>query len=144
MLIHNQQIGRGRFHIGPLVLGQRRVWRSLLIPSSPLTERRMCDWIATAMAGDVIQYHEGFLLQDRSALVSSLPVHERTRVCAVARRAWIACELGLVHLFSQRLGDGHYRYFAVRSQASLAPARLGKALRKAARAANDHRFKEVA
>jgi hypothetical protein len=53
----------------------------------------------------------------------------------VARRAWIACELGLVHLFSQRIDEDRYRYLAVRSASSLKPPEIRNRLR----AANDAR-----
>ena len=92
------------------------------IPRRPLTETLFCDWIADARVGEAIQYHEGFLLQDRSEVTSPLPAKERARVHAVARRAWIACELGLVHLFSVKVGEGHYRYLALRSGQSIPSA----------------------
>lgn len=89
------------------------------LPPGPLTEAAFCDWIASASVGQSIQYHEGFLLIDRTEARSALSRHERERLHAVARRAWIACELGFVHLVSQKLGDEHYRYIAVRSSAVL-------------------------
>jgi len=91
----------------------------LTLPEKPLNETAFCDWIARARVGQAIQYHEGFLMLDRAEATSDLPAKDRTRLHAVARRAWIACELGLIHLFSQRVGDGHYRYFAVRSSTPL-------------------------
>jgi hypothetical protein len=48
----------------------------------------------------------------------------------MARRAWIACELGLVHLFSQKVGEGHYRYLAVRAATPLAPPQIRTRLRQ--------------
>ena len=97
---------------------------------SVATEGLFSDWIAVALVGQAIQYHEGFLLIDRSESHSSLPAKERARVHAVARRAWIACELGLVHLFSQRVSDHHYRYLAVRSGSTLTPPEIRTRLRK--------------
>lgn len=91
----------------------------LTLPEKPLNETAFCDWIARARVGQAIQYHEGCLMLDRAEATSDLPAKDRTRLHAVARRAWIACELGLIHLFSQRVGDGHYRYFAVRSSTPL-------------------------
>ena len=91
----------------------------LTLPEKPLNETAFCDWIARARVGQALQYHEGFLMLDRAEATSELPAKDRTRLHAVARRAWIACELGLIHLFSQRVGDGHYRYFAVRSSTPL-------------------------
>jgi hypothetical protein len=101
------------------------------VPTAAPTEANLCDWIASASAGNSIQYHEGLLLRDRSEVASEFPVKERARIHAVARRAWIACELGLVHLFSQRVEDDHYRYLAVRSTSSLKPPEIRNRLRSA-------------
>lgn len=92
------------------------------VPRRSLTEAQLCDWIADARVGESIQYHEGLLLRDRSEVASALQPKERNSLHAVARRAWVACELGLVHLFSIKLGDDHYRYLALRSASPLLPA----------------------
>ncbi len=105
------------------------------VPTAAPTEANLCDWIASASAGNAIQYHEGLLLRDRSEVASEFPTKERARIHAVARRAWIACELGLVHLFSQRIDEDRYRYLAVRSASSLKPPEIRNRLR----AANDAR-----
>lgn len=105
------------------------------VPTVAPTEANLCDWIASAAAGNAIQYHEGLLLRDRSEVASEFPTKERARIHAVARRAWIACELGLVHLFSQRIDEDRYRYLAVRSASSLKPPEVRNRLR----AANDAR-----
>ena len=108
----------------------------LVLPESPgsarpfyslgvaVTEANLCDWIASALVGHCIQYHEGLLLRDRSETSSDLAPQDRARIHAVARRAWIACELGLVHLFSQKVGENHYRYLAMRSGSTLKPASI--------------------
>lgn len=90
----------------------------------PLSEAAFCDWIASSVSGQAMQYHEGFLLLDRSEMHSSFPAKERMRIHAVARRAWIASELGLVHLFSQKVQDNRFRYLAVRSAAALTPPQI--------------------
>jgi len=84
-------------------------------PEKPLDEAGLCDWIAAASTGDSIVYHRGYLLVDRSETSSQLVPSDRKRINQLARRAWIACELGLVHLFSQRVGEEKYRYIAVKS-----------------------------
>ena len=56
---------------------------------------------------------------------------QRNRLHATARRAWIACELGLIHLFSQKVSDGHYRYIAVRACCGLTPRDIRSRLRNA-------------
>lgn len=101
------------------------------VPSVAPTEANLCDWIASATAGHAMQYHEGLLLRDRSEVASAFPTKERARIHAVARRAWIACELGLVHLFSQRVDADHYRYLAIRSSSTLKPPEIRTQLRAA-------------
>lgn len=88
----------------------------LYVPATPLTDSTLCDWIATALPGERLQYHQGLLLLDRSATTSPYPPKERLRIHAVAKRAWQACELGLVHLVSQRLEPFVFRYLAVRTR----------------------------
>ena len=105
--------------------------RRVYLPLSALTEARLCDWIAGAAVGESIQYHEGLLLRDRSEISSPYSTRERARIHAVARRAWIACELGLIHLFSQRVGENHYRYLAMRSSSQLKPPEIRARLRGA-------------
>lgn len=102
---------------------------SLYVPPMPLTEGGLCDWIANAMPGAAIEYHQGFLLVDRSETASELPTKERSRLHAIARRAWIACELGLVHLFSMKVAEAAYRYIAVRSATALPPPEIRNRLR---------------
>lgn len=94
------------------------------VPPAKLTEAGFCDWLASAYVGQSIQYHEGHLLLDRSESGSRLTSKDRQRLHALARRAWIACELGLVHLFSLKVADGHYRYIAVRSASTLTPPEI--------------------
>ena len=100
------------------------------VPTEKLTDATACDWIANALAGQSIQYHEGFLMMDRSDTGSGLPAKERNRLHSVARRMWIACELGLVHLFSLKVADGHYRYLAVRSANTFSPPEIRTRLRQ--------------
>ena len=88
----------------------------LYVPATPLTDSTLCDWIATALPGERLQYHQGLLLLDRSATTSPYPPKERQRIHAVAKRAWQACELGLVHLVSQRVEPFVFRYLAVRAR----------------------------
>ena len=105
--------------------------RHLHVPPVSLTEGSLSDWISTARVGHAILYHEGLLLQDRSESSSRYPARERARIHAVARRAWIACELGLIHLFSQRVESNHYRYLAIRSSTTLRPPEIRTRLRTA-------------
>jgi hypothetical protein len=115
------------------------VERPLYIPSAPISEANLCDWIASAQVGHCIQYYEGLLLRDRSETSSGLPTKERARIHSLARRAWIACELGLVHLFSQKVDDDHYRYLAMRSSTTLKPPEIRTQLRIAQPAPTRHK-----
>ncbi len=119
-----QLIDTSRRHFGLGVDAGRAALQSVYVPPVALTEAKLCDWIAGALFGQAIQYHEGLLLMDRSEAGSRLPRKERERLHAVARRAWIACECGLVHLFSVKVADGHYRYLAVRSASTLTPPEI--------------------
>lgn len=82
-------------------------------------EEDFCDWIATATAGDVVEYHCGYLICDRSGSNGVYGAQDQQRISALARRAWIGAELGLLHLYSERLGECTYRYLAVRSSTTL-------------------------
>ena len=96
-------------------------WSSVQIPPKPLTKTDLCIWIANARVGDAIQYHEGFLLRDLAEKSSRLSADERLRLKAMANQARKACELDLVHLFSHRRENGHFRYFAIRSSCATEP-----------------------
>ena len=102
--------------------------RPIYVPEKPITEAVLCDWIATTVAGERIQYHQGLLLQDRSDACSTHTNRERLRINAVANRAWRACALGLVHLVSQRVEPFVFKYIAIRSLMSskAAQARIGQ------------------
>lgn len=106
--------------------------RPVLIPNTPLTEAALCDWIAQALPGERLQYHEGLLLMDRSPATSPYPSRERLRIDAVAKRAWRACELGLVHLVSQRVEPFVFRYLAVRARMTPDASQVRKQLRTTA------------
>lgn len=101
----------------------------LFVPDKPLTEAALCDWIATSTAGARIQYHQGLLLLDRSGTDSRYTTKERQRIHALAKRAWRACELGLVHLVSQRVEPFIFNYIAVRSLTTSKPTLIREQLR---------------
>lgn len=124
-------IETSRRHLDVGVDVGRAALQSVYVPAEKLTEAALCDWIAGALVGQSIQYHEGFLLLDRSESSSTRDPKERNRLHSVARRVWIASELGLVHLFSLKVDEGHYRYIAVRSSSTLAPPEIRTRLRTA-------------
>ena len=119
-----------RSYLGLGVEVGKAALQAVYVPTEKLTEERFANWIGDALVGQSIQYHEGFLLLDRSESGSGLGTKERNRLHSVARRAWIACELGLVHLFSLKVADGHYRYIAIRSSSKLTPPEIRARLRK--------------
>ena len=81
------------------------------IPSLPLTEAALAQWLAGAPAGARIEYHRGLLAVDMSSNAGSpLPVHERRELQRVAARAWRLAEAGLVHLVQRRHGDFEHAY----------------------------------
>jgi hypothetical protein len=124
-------IATSRSHLGLGVEVGRTALQSVYVPPVALSETAFCDWIANATVGQSIQYHEGLLLVDRSESGSTLPTKDRARLHSVARRAWIACELCLVHLFSLKVAEGHYRYIAVRSSSVLTPSEIRTRLNRA-------------
>lgn len=125
----NDLIETSRSHLGLGVDIARAALQPVYVPIEKLSEANLCDWVASALVGHCIQYHEGLLLRDRSETSSDLTTKDRARIHSVARRAWIACELGLVHLFSQKVGDDHYRYMAMRSSSPLKPPEIRTQLR---------------
>jgi hypothetical protein len=129
MIYKNDLIETSRSHLGLGVDIGRAALQPVYIPIEKLSETNLCDWVASALVGHCIQYHEGLLLRDRSETNSDLTTKDRARIHSVARRAWIACELGLVHLFSKKVGDDHYRYLAMRSSSPLKPPEIRTQLR---------------
>jgi len=125
----NDLIETSRSHLGLGVDIGRAALQPVYVPIEKLSEANLCDWVASALVGHCIQYHEGLLLRDRSETSSDLTTKDRARIHSVARRAWIACELGLVHLFSQKVDDDHYRYMAMRSSSPLKPPEIRTQLR---------------
>ena len=135
----NDLIETSRSHLGLAVDLGRAALQPVYVPIEKVSEANLCDWIASALVGHCIQYHEGLLLRDRSETSSDLAPQDRARIHAVARRAWIACELGLVHLFSQKVGENHYRYLAMRSGSTLKPASIRHQLLEGQMAASNRK-----
>ena len=135
----NDLIETSHSHLGLGVDIGRAALQPVYVPIEKISEANLCDWVASALVGHCIQYHEGLLLRDRSESSSDLTTKDRARIHSVARRAWIACELGLVHLFSQKVGDDHYRYMAMRSSSPLKPPEIRTQLRIAQMAPNSRK-----
>lgn len=79
----------------------------------PVSEISLCGWIGQAAAGDVLEYHRGFLALDASPQGKRLAEEDRAELVKVAQRAWWASEKGLVHLVQRRVGPDEFRYFAI-------------------------------
>ena len=71
-------------------------------------------WLAEAEPGQLIEYHRGLLIWDRS-LRSELHSRERRTLERVADAALAAAARGLVHLVQQRRGKAEYSYLAVKA-----------------------------
>jgi hypothetical protein len=71
-------------------------------------------WLASAEAGAVLQYHDGFLALDIMVAGSRFPSAMRKELAEVAGHARWASDEGMVHLLQRRLGPGRFAYLAVR------------------------------
>lgn len=81
---------------------------SLLIAEADLRA-----WLATARAGDVLEYHHGVLAIDRLAHGSRLGGRDRAELDRVANVLWQLAQSGRGHLLQHRHGDGDYSYVFV-------------------------------
>jgi hypothetical protein len=78
-----------------------------------ITEISFCAWIAQAEAGEVLIYHQGFLVVDTDPVLSKLRGDERLALRALASAAFRAEVQGLVHLVQQRLAMDRFAYIAI-------------------------------
>ena len=98
-----------------------------------LTDTALCGWLGQTEAGDVLDYHRGFLAVDINAVTSRLPDPERRHLLQVARRALWAAEHGLVHLVQLRGGTNDFLYRMIaRPHPRTATASLATLLAEAA------------
>jgi hypothetical protein len=77
------------------------------------TEIDLLAWLGQAKAGDVLEYHQGFLALDRSSRKDSVKERERAALGRVASQAMRLAEHGLVHLLQRRVGSEHFSYLAI-------------------------------
>ena len=80
-----------------------------------MSEDQFCQWMVNAKPSDRIQIHVGHLMLDRSEPHLPYEPSERVRLNLLASRAWLAWEVALVDLSSQRVGPLEHRYFAQRT-----------------------------
>ena len=81
--------------------------------AAPISEVELCAWVAQAAAGEVLEYHRGFLGLDRSACGRSMSVESRAVLSRTSNRAWQLAEQSLVHLVQRRLGPDSFSYIAI-------------------------------
>ena len=94
-----------------------RSWtdRSGAEPSLTVSWVSMVKWIRSAQAGDQIEYHCGHLAEDRVVASQTYPPELSREIDATADLVWTACHLGLIQLFSKRIGKNRFSYLAIRS-----------------------------
>ena len=81
-------------------------------------------WLLTAEAGDVLEYHRGFLAIDRLPPGSRLHAQDASELDRVAKAAMAAADAGRAHLVQRRHGEGDYSYLiAARARPPGAPDR---------------------
>ena len=78
-----------------------------------IKEIDLCAWIGQAEAGDILEYHRGFLALDTALQASRLTGKARRELDRVGKRAFWAAEQGLVHLVQRRHGPDDHSYLAV-------------------------------
>ena len=70
-------------------------------------------WLSQAMPGDVLEYHRGFLILDRSHHTSQLKEDDRQVLGRVANLAMRLSDRGLVHLVQRRIKPDCFSYLTV-------------------------------
>jgi hypothetical protein len=85
----------------------------ILPDETPLRETDFCAWAAQAEPGDALEYHQGFLVVDRSPLTETMDREARLTMVATCDRALCLAEQGLLHLVQRRLGPDRFSYLAV-------------------------------
>ncbi|NBT78645.1 MAG: hypothetical protein EBT04_09355 [Betaproteobacteria bacterium] len=80
-----------------------------------MSEDQFCQWMVNAKPSDRIQIHVGHLMLDRSEPHLPYEPSERVRLNLLASRAWVAWEVALISLSTQRVGPLEHRYFAQRT-----------------------------
>ena len=77
------------------------------------TEIDLLAWLGQAKAGDVLEYHQGFLALDRSTRKDSVKERERAALGRVADQAMRLAEHGFVHLLQRRVCSERFSYLAI-------------------------------
>ena len=77
------------------------------------TEIDLLAWLGQAKAGDVLEYHQGFLALDRSSHGDAFRERERAAVGGIADQAMRLAEHGFVHLLQRRVCSERFSYLAI-------------------------------
>ena len=77
------------------------------------TEIDLLAWVGQAAAGDILEYHQGFLALDRSSHGDAFRDLERAALGRIADQAMRLAEHGFVHLLQRRVRDERFSYLAI-------------------------------
>ena len=77
------------------------------------TEIDLLAWLGQAAAGDVLEYHQGFLALDRSSKGDAFKERDRAALGRLASLAMRLAEHGFVHLLQRRVGSERFSYLAI-------------------------------
>jgi len=101
------------------------------LPPDRRTEIDLLAWLGQADAGDVLEYHHGFLALDRSPCGAVFKERDRVAIGQVASQAMRLAEHGFVHLLQRRVCSQRFSYLAVaRPRAGLAPIPISTLMSK--------------
>ena len=79
----------------------------------PQTEIDLLAWLGQAAAGDILEYHQGFLALDRSSYGKALSENDRIALGRIATRALRLANQGLVHLLQRRICRDQFSYLVI-------------------------------
>ena len=77
------------------------------------TEIDLLAWVGQASAGDILEYHQGFLALDRSSHGHAFKERERVALGRIADQAMRLAEHGFVHLLQRRVCSERFSYLAI-------------------------------
>ena len=77
------------------------------------TEIDLLAWVGQAAAGDVLEYHQGFLALDRSSHGDAFKERDRAALGRLASQAMRLAEHGFVHLLQRRVCSERFSYLAI-------------------------------
>ena len=77
------------------------------------SEIHLLAWLAQATHGEILEYHRGFLVLDRSFNEQATNRDQRTALVRVSNRAMQLADRGLVHLLQRRICSDRFSYLAI-------------------------------